>query len=1383
MNQQEYISDTTMRLELVGSTMVLSPFVANISSQRGGMVGKNLPQVMITDGCETARIQSGFETKFGRYCIDPAGRDHDVQILDIIPKYMGICNENGDLIHSPESTIIYLDTETETPTIGYFTIPDYIFLHSKFGYKTKKLNTNQLVPNSFISKDTKFVEAPNHDDELYKMGVNANVVYMPLWGTTNDAFIISDELQKKLGYTEINQFTVAVGTNYIPLNLYGDETNYKAFPDIGEKVRDDGMIFAMRECNTNSLIADITSDSLRIPSLHDKSYEVPAGAEILDVDIFIHKNRFMELSTIDKKDSGFSGTYAQFVRYQTSLNNYYTAIIDCYSRYKDRYALSPAFSSLVKDCMSWCYNDKYKDLILYCKKDPVDLIYITITYCNKKNVNKGFKVTSRDGAKGVVSDIWKKKDMPSYQNGSTRVYADIVITGESPFNRLNTSQLYEQFINYASDVVVQRCRDGVIPENRQYEYLMHLVGLVRPILEKFYREQTAKDHDEFVRTVKAQGLYYVISPFTNSISPEMIRKISKEYDIKHVPISYYQYDENGNRYKVDVKYPSYIGSKYVMLLGKLPQDALSAIEYGYTSQFNLPVKPTSNDVKQQSLFGRTPGRYGEDETSILTCSSGATTVTRLLGIYSNCPTSQKLLKHHLLKDPYPTKLPRVEMSNKEVIQQSINTKLFTHMWAAAGYQLDIEHTPDLPSVLDPVNSSLIFDADIINRNIPIYDISKNKSEIARIRLTYEDYSKPFFVESMFKQGQDYGTCEFVMADARIVVNTRLALLNIVLWECPLAYGIIPTKKDFKNVKTFTSKVISKIHSKYYLDILKKLHNDGHDLKMINYMEIVDRFARNINRLYNIIVRYMNPYMPPMDALGLAELCNEPKIKKIIDTKIDDSVGTQIAEKMLKVQSKQISELISSEELEHNILLPYMNASTLKSNQIPYEINKYGPRSDVDDRMCKHIINESSFSGIKTVADYAIESLSAKKCAYMNKTVLKNSQYTNRKTRLAGALLPRLYPGWCGSTKTIPFYIEPEFAQNMMLRSIMVDGKIVQLTKDNISQYVGKTVNLLSIFCCNHTDGFCERCAGFRYFPEYDIGLHLFLPADVHVGLMATSQLMSRVAQMILSAKHLIATNTKDYELPVEATEYLSTAGDNCIFWKNDKGSNIPKGLKKWSIRIPADSIGPITDLTLDVLPEPETFSKISYFDIIDSESNQIVNTIYLEADGFIPYLSSEMLEYIRLSYDDVVYHENGWIVPMKNFNVKKAFMGYTVMNDDTVSYVNQVKNFIKTKISDYTSVGKCIHDFAQIVYRKSSLNLFYLEVILRVLNTVSKTDYHIPVIEDPDHTCFMRLDDKVTQASISLKLSQEQVYRYLKDPNAFLGSNYAGLFGPFYGLI
>ena len=685
MDRERFVSDLTMRPQLVGTSLLLSPFCAHISSQRSKMFIGNLSQAMIVHGNETARIQSGYENKYGRYCNNPAWREHDVQILDVIPKFAQLSNERGP-VHSPEYTVIYKDVETPEPTVGYFTVPDYVLLHSKFGYFTKKQNMNELRPDSYIPKDMKFCEAPNHHNELYNLGVNANTCYMPIWGTTNDAFVISESFRKKLEHTEIDQKVIQIGANYIPLNLYGDDENYKAFPDIGETVtREDGAIFAMREQTTDSLIADVTAESLRTPSgLHDDVYVAPVGARIIDVNIFINKARFSELRQIS--------TYAQFAKYQESLNAYYNSIINCYNRYvKEGLRISPMFASLVTQAKSRCYNGEYRDLILYCKKEPIDLIYLVITYASTHTVTKGYKITSRDGAKGVISDVWPDEDMPSYQNGSQVVHADLLITGESPFNRLNTSQLYEQFLNYASDTIVQRCRDGVIGnDDAQYTYFMSYIRTVRPVYADLIDEMYGKSPETragFAATVRAQGIYYVIPPFCGTITPQMIIAVSDTFDIHHMPIWYYQYDENGNRYRVDTKGKGLIGSKYVMLLGKLPLDALSAIEFAYVSQFNLPVKTTSNDVKQQSMFGRTPGRYGEDETAMLTTSLGPKTVCRMLGLYSNCPSAQKLLKIHLLTDPYPTRLDHIEMTDVEIIRQSSNVKIFSHMLAVTGLRL------------------------------------------------------------------------------------------------------------------------------------------------------------------------------------------------------------------------------------------------------------------------------------------------------------------------------------------------------------------------------------------------------------------------------------------------------------------------------------------------------------------------------------------------------------------------------------------------------------------------------------------------------------------------------------------------------------------------
>ena len=639
------------------------------------------------------------------------------------------------------------------------------------------------------------------------------------------------------------------------------------------------------------------------------------------------------------------------------------------------------------------------------------------------------------------------------------------------------------------------------------------------------------------------------------------------------------------------------------------------------------------------------------------------------------------------------------------------------------------------------------------------------------RYRYDDYANPSLVDEMFKRGMDNGQCQVVLTDKIIQSGTRVAMLNFILWECLTKYDIHPSSQEFLNYKSITTGSISKVHSRYYTIMLERRPD-------IQPMEFVDTIFSNINRFYNIICRYLNEYMPSIDALSLARLCANPEIKKLIDTKIDEKLGTKVAESIIKQQKNALIELISKKNaLKDNCLYLYMLAETLKTNQIPQMLLKYGPRSDIDDTMRRHVINESSFSGLKSVADFATEYLSAKKSAHFNKSVVRRSQYFSRKVRLAVSSIKNLYPGSCGSEVTVPLYLKPEYADNVLERTIVVDGQDVRLSDANIGQYVGKVVNLRSVFGCRHTDGFCERCAGYRWYPEKGYGLLKFMPKDIHIGLICTVQLMSRVTQKILSNKHLIATNSKEYNLPEVTAKYLYNDNDCNVFWN----SAFSKNLKNCQIRIPADSIGLWSDLMLEALPSPETFSTIAYLDIV--KDDVIVDSIYLEADGFVPFLSQYTLEYMRKQYDSIEYRDNGYIVDMKGFDVRKPFMNYVVMNDDMISYVNRVKSFLSAGVANETSVSKCITDFADVVYHKSALNLFYLEVVLRAFNIENEDNYRIPVINDIDHTKFAGLDYIISESTISMKLAHEHLNRFLSNPSTMLEPKRAGLFREFFGII
>ena len=616
------------------------------------------------------------------------------------------------------------------------------------------------------------------------------------------------------------------------------------------------------------------------------------------------------------------------------------------------------------------------------------------------------------------------------------------------------------------------------------------------------------------------------------------------------------------------------------------------------------------------------------------------------------------------------------------------------------------------------------------------------------------------------QKKDTGYTDVVFADnVSIQVPTRMLLLNIIFWEPNISFGILPESSDFFNIKSITTDSISVIQTKMYKKALKLLPN-------VPYMQIVMKYLYNIDRLSNFIQRHMGIYMPSIDALGLARLMENPALKKLADYQFDDRLGTKVAEQKLKAMSKELITHLKDPNLPNNCLFPYMQAGTLKSNQIPQFLIAYGPRSDVDDTMKKHIVSQSSFSGLKTVEDFAIESLSAKKSIYFSRDVIRQSQYSGRKMRLACAEIQYIYPGSCGSQGWMPYVIHEDVADNYIDRIVIDDkGNRVLLDKQNISKFLERPIKLVSQFACRHTDGICEHCAGYG-----EDMLIKYMPPDIHIGLLSSSKVSSVVSQKILSAKHLVSTSSKLYTLPESAQKYMYKVED-AIFWNEDA----VKYFDNVRFRVPNDSINQISDLNLDTLPNAESYSKIPFIEIV--KDDEVVDRICLEADVFIPYFSTQMLEHLHNHYRQIKVDDEYTTFTMSGYDIKQPFMKFVILNDDMITYTKRVYGFLGARMINYTTVASCLRDFSSVVYQKSSINSFFIETVIRSHMIASETDFRIPVVTDFDNVHFGNLADVISETSVSGKLAFENLKQYLTAPSTPLLLRKRGLFAPYFGLI
>ena len=502
-----------------------------------------------------------------------------------------------------------------------------------------------------------------------------------MWDTTDDAFVISDELAKKFTHTVIAKREISIGVDECPLNLYGDDESYKCFPDIGDTVRDDGILLALRKFDSNSFSTDLTNEELYIPrQLHDNIIMAQPGATVTNIDVYV-AHRVM------KNSSSNSSFYKQIMTYALLHNKYYSAIIDIYNKEVAgaNRTCNSAFNTLVTRCKCLCYRTGNR-MILVDKKDEIQNMKLVITYAYEKKISLGCKLTGTDGSKGVVSAIWPKEDMPISIHG---VRADILITAESPFNRLNGGQFIEQFLSLCSEIVARNVKEGNVPDKDAYEYVLDYIRMVNPNFSEYIRRRltTKALRDDFIQAVKDDGIYMIVPPYMKGLDADLYLAMCKKYGIERGPLTYYRHKSDGTREKVVTKCPGIIGAKYLVLLGKRPEDTLTAAEFGYVNQFFAPMKVNNKHAKLSCLHAQTPQKYGEDEFANLITLIGPVAASRILGVYGNSPVAMAKLQQLLLESPYPTALGNIGMTTKEIMDNCSNIGLLNHMLCEVGYQL------------------------------------------------------------------------------------------------------------------------------------------------------------------------------------------------------------------------------------------------------------------------------------------------------------------------------------------------------------------------------------------------------------------------------------------------------------------------------------------------------------------------------------------------------------------------------------------------------------------------------------------------------------------------------------------------------------------------
>lgn len=376
----------------------MSPFMAFDSMSRLNMFCGHLGQSLPVKGATVRRTLSGHEREYGKYT-HSYRMPCNANIIKVIRKYPPTLGADN-IKENPVTAVIYEDADSPKREIGVMILESFHSSHQYFGFPYQYRSVaNTLTTGAQVPKDTIIADSPLvNEDGDYKFGLEAQIALTSLPGVIEDGVIVSESFCKRLTTYFYSSSSASWGKNRYPLNIYGDDQDYKPFPDIGDRVRADGLIFALRDHDPFLTISDMTAKGLQQHRIFDKlSYATP-GAKVIDVIVHRGSTQRTNLPTgMDAQANKYYNRSLQF--YQQLLHEYHILK----GRRKDHLAITPEFERLLTDAIAITTTDPKVRVQKVRRTVPLDEWVVEVVLEAEIVPREGYKITDCHGGQTNVS--------------------------------------------------------------------------------------------------------------------------------------------------------------------------------------------------------------------------------------------------------------------------------------------------------------------------------------------------------------------------------------------------------------------------------------------------------------------------------------------------------------------------------------------------------------------------------------------------------------------------------------------------------------------------------------------------------------------------------------------------------------------------------------------------------------------------------------------------------------------------------------------------------------------------------------------------------------------------------------------------------------------
>lgn len=593
---QRYHNELKPEFMAIGS---LNPWIRNTSSPRQQMNASQMGQLLRMAGSTNKRFFTGMEFEYGQYTHSVKAKE-DCRVYDVVNKYAG--SVGGKSVKSPMTTVIVL---SKSDVVDVIEVPNHYCNHEFFGFEYIRTPLmHDLSAGSAIAAGSILADTPAVDSQgNYAYGIELPMAFTSGKGGIEDGITIAEEALDLLTVKAYGWRSSTWGKETVPLNTHGDDKEYRTFPDIGDRISQDGIIFARRTWDIESIPMNFTRRALQTPTNNDKLIYGEAGARVIDIQV------------VKGRDSKNLATEweAQCNYYWTKSLQYYQRIVDAdrdfTKRYGKNYAHTPRWNQMVRYAMAYlAVDDPKSKLQLTNGRSSIDDWEVKVIYEYDYRPNYGAKLTDHHGGKGVITSIKPMRQMYRDKDGNQCM---IEMDAASKVNRMNYGGPHEH-LGGASRVKSEKRLRKMFDEGASieacFEYILGFYKIYSPI-NHIVMSKPGKNKEQHVEYIYKYG-FYCMTPTDNPVDYSEIAANIMQTDYAPCRDKCYYETPDG---EVKETYNRIMIGCVLMLQLERAGNQSTAVSSPKLQHFGAPSKQSKSD-KHSSYFKQQPTRFGESES-------------------------------------------------------------------------------------------------------------------------------------------------------------------------------------------------------------------------------------------------------------------------------------------------------------------------------------------------------------------------------------------------------------------------------------------------------------------------------------------------------------------------------------------------------------------------------------------------------------------------------------------------------------------------------------------------------------------------------------------------------------------------------------------------